>query len=261
MQTTTCPSPRETNCSTDNRTWDRAVVATGGGHDASSGAGEAGAAARPPSAGIEPMIERARKRDMQAIGALYEHFSPEVFRYLYRQTGDRELTADLTGQVFVRVIEAIDGGHAWRQSFPGWLHRIAQNLLIDHVRATRRRPQCALSEEIATTGENGMDEEVDRQLVAREIWQAVGELKPEHAQVLFLRFAGDLSHAEVGRRFGMSEVAVKVTQHRAIRNLRTRLADQTVTPLQAQWLARRGPTRSLRGGVCPTAGTEPCTDC
>ncbi len=252
MPTTTRPAPRPTAQQGKTPAWDRAIVAAGGGNGATDGSPRAGASARTPDTAIESIIERARKRDPQALGALYEHFSPDVYRYLYRHTGDRELTADLTDHVFVRVLEAIDGGHTWQRSFPGWLNRIARNLLIDHVRATRRRPQCELSEETATTGENGMDDEVDRQLVAHEIWKAVGELKPEQAQVLFLRFARDLSHAEVGRLFGMSEVAVKVTQHRAIRTLRDRLADgaSLQAPRQGRGgAATRRPCGSVRAPV------------
>jgi RNA polymerase sigma-70 factor (ECF subfamily) len=251
MSQTTYPPTHPVDRARDTVPWDGAIVAAPGGAHPAHAAPDAAASAGLPGATdaeLDLVIERARGRDERALGELYQRFSPEIYRYFHRNTRDHELAADLTNHVFVRVIEAIDKGNTWHQSFPGWLHRIARNLLIDNLRATQRRPQCMLSEDIASTGEPGLDDRddhVDRQILAREIWAAVSELKPEHAELLVLHFANDLSHAEVGRLLKKSEGAVKVSQHRAIRSLHDRVAGSPV--LQAWRAGRTGRHMPMRG--------------
>lgn len=181
----------------------------------------------PASYPLETLLDQTRRGDRAALGALYDRFSADIFRYLCRRTGDAEVAADLTAEVFVRVIQAIDDNRAWRLSFTGWLYRIARNLLIDHVRVVRRRPQCGLPDSLASDHGPTIEEEGDRQLLARDVRAAVAELKPEYAAVLRLRFTEDLSQTEVGRRLGKTEGTVKVTQHRALKALRVRMLQRT----------------------------------
>ncbi len=57
-----------------------------------------------------------------------------IYRYLYRLTGDRELAADLTQEVFVRAIRA---GAEFQELTAPWLFRVATNLANDHFRRQR----------------------------------------------------------------------------------------------------------------------------
>lgn len=169
---------------------------------------------------LEQLLEQARGGDQVALGLLYKRFSPAIFRYLRHHAADAELAADLTADVFVRVLEAIRNGHTWHRSFTGWIYRIARNVLVDHVRRVGRRPQTELADREPRADVLGMDEEVERRQVAREVQAAIDELRPSYAQLLRLRFADDLTQADIGRKMGKSEVTVKVTQHRALRALR-----------------------------------------
>ena len=67
----------------------------------------------------------------------------------------------------------------------------------------------------------------EEQALARErranVRTAVGGLRPEQQRVLALRFVGDLSAAEIGRTLGKSAEAVRVSLHRALRDLRGRV--------------------------------------
>jgi RNA polymerase sigma-70 factor (ECF subfamily) len=170
-----------------------------------------------PEDALEPVLAQARNGDPAAFRTVYDQFGPAIFRFFCRRTGDAEVAADLTSEVFLRVHRAIDADQTWRVSFTSWLYRIARNQLIDHLRSVRRRPQTELTDALPYAGGDGMDEHVDRRLVAREVRRVLHELRPEYAQVLRLRFFKEMSHAEIGRALGKSEAAIKVTHHRALR--------------------------------------------
>jgi RNA polymerase sigma-70 factor (ECF subfamily) len=170
---------------------------------------------------LQGLLAGARRGDPEALGALYDRYSPAIYRYLYRRCGDAALAEDLTGTTFLRMLEAIDESQAWTQSFSGWLYRIAHNLLTDHLRARSRHPESELPESLA--GSIRPEERIGRLLETDTVREAINRLKAEYAEVLILRFAEGLSHARVAEHLGKSEGAVKVMQHRALKALRVQL--------------------------------------
>jgi RNA polymerase sigma-70 factor (ECF subfamily) len=172
---------------------------------------------------LEQVLARAQRGAPDALDAVYRRFQPDIQRYLQRRTGDPALAADLTSDVFVSVLEAIQSGRAWRTSFTSWLYRIAQHRLIDHIRRTRRRGECGLSESMATGGRASMDDHVERAVLADDVREAIGTLRPAEARIIRLRFRDDLTHADVGRLVGKHANAVKVAQFRALRRMRSQI--------------------------------------
>jgi RNA polymerase sigma-70 factor (ECF subfamily) len=56
---------------------------------------------------------------------------------------------------------------------------------------------------------------------------AIKELKPDYQDVIILRFVEDLSLKETAAILKKSEGAVKLTQHRAIKELKKKLGDDS----------------------------------
>jgi RNA polymerase sigma-70 factor (ECF subfamily) len=208
---------------------DRRAPSTDNARRRSSATGRA--AASPTGAALDDralqaIMDRAGRGDKEALGTLYDMYSPRIYRYLYRRTGNAAVAEDLTSNVFVRVIEAISAQHCWHDSFTGWLYRIAQNQFIDHVRQVGRRPQAELPETMPCPLAAEMEEDVLRHCSGDDVRAALNDLRPEYATVLTLRFTEGLSHAEVGRMLGKNADAVKVTQHRALKSLRQKLVQR-----------------------------------
>lgn len=172
---------------------------------------------------LQQIIARARDGNTEALGMLYDRYSPAIYRYLYRRTGDGVLSEDLTGTVFLKMLEALKKNQAWDTSFSGWLYRIAHNLLTDHMRARGRRPESELPDTLPTGGTR-LEDRVERDIATDAVRKALHQLKPEYTEVLLMRFTEGLSHADVAARLGKTETAVKVTQHRALKALRVRLS-------------------------------------
>lgn len=172
---------------------------------------------------LAQLIGRARDGHTDALGALYDRYSPAIYRYLYRRSGDAVLSEDLTGTVFLKMLEALKKGQAWDDSFSGWLYRIAHNLLTDYMRARGRRPESELPETLPAGGAR-LEDRVERAIATEAVRKALHQLKPEYTEVLLMRFTEGLSHADVAARLGKTETAVKVTQHRALKALRSRMS-------------------------------------
>ena len=164
-------------------------------------------------------------RDRRAFAEVYRRHLPRVYRYLLAQLGDKAAAEELTSQTFLAALEGL-AGYRGDGPFAAWLLRIARNKLADAQR--RRRPLVSLE---AAAELPATDAPPERAALARleleEVACLVRGLTPERAEALTLRIFAGLSLAEAGTVMGRSEDAVKMLVHRAIRDLRERMARQS----------------------------------
>jgi RNA polymerase sigma-70 factor (ECF subfamily) len=173
----------------------------------------------------ETLLKRARAYDERAIGELYDQYAPLIYGYLYRRVHDAQVAEDLTGDVFVRMLQAIRAGQEWHTSFRGWLYRIAHNLVVDHFRKLPPVSPTAIPEDLAGHTDNP-DSIVARRSQYQHLSLALRRLTSEQQQVLALRFGERLTAREVAEIMGKSVGAVEVQQHRALAALRRILGDE-----------------------------------
>ena len=167
------------------------------------------------------MVERAAKNDPEAIASLYDLYAPKIYNYIYHRVNDPIMAEDLTGQVFLRMIEAVRADRAWQSSFSGWLYRIAHNLIVDHY---RKRSQATFSDIDDTphllVGDNDPYKTAAARQEGEALLRAVQSLTEEQAQVVALRFFEGYSIAQVAAILDKTEGAIKALQYRAVASLR-----------------------------------------
>ena len=178
----------------------------------------------------EELARAAQQGDAASFGHLYERYFNKIHRYLSSKVGNTTEAEDLAEQVFVKALTSI-GGYRWMGvRFQAWLFRIAHNHFVDYVRGRPRRAGEPLDESLpdqrpAADPETWLAEKVTRQALI----EAVGRLTDLQQRVIVLRFAGGLSSAEVARRLGKTESAVKALQHAALRGLQRQLAGEALS--------------------------------
>jgi RNA polymerase sigma-70 factor (ECF subfamily) len=166
------------------------------------------------------LLERAKQYDSAALGQVYDRYAPRVYEYVYRRVGRAALAEDLTGDVFVRVIQAIRSERAWHTSFQAWLFRIAHNVVVDHY---RRRPKAGFVslDEVQVAADRdsfsgGAPDVLDRAWLRG----AICRLTPDQQQVLALRYGEGLTAREAAIVLHKTTGAVEALQRRALAALR-----------------------------------------
>jgi RNA polymerase sigma-70 factor (ECF subfamily) len=177
-------------------------------------------AARPMTPEQQALLLRASRCDPAALTAVYDQYVGRIYTYIYRRVGEVELAEDLTGQVFMRMLEAVYAGRPWQTSFSGWLYRIAHNLVIDYYRRRGRATFVDIDEVIAPSPHGQPQPSVEAMLDSEQLRQALCKVTEEQAQVISLRFLEDLSIAETAEIMGKTEGAIKALQYRAVSALR-----------------------------------------
>ena len=158
----------------------------------------------------------AARADRRAYGLSYRRYLNRVYRYAFSRTGDPGMAEELTSTIF---LDALEGLHRYtpRGTFAAWLFTIARRRCADVYRSSPPLP--LLSEALpAFVGQPETENERNDSFLRLE--NILAGLDREELDLLRLRYAADLSHAEIGRIIGKREGATKMALSRLIRRMR-----------------------------------------
>lgn len=175
-----------------------------------------------PNASERALVQRALRGDPDAIAHLYETYADEIFRFCLVRVRDRAVAEDLTGEVFINMVEALPRYVDLGVPFRAWLYRIAHARAMDFWRRMARRPSTDLQDDLPD-GTPSPEQLTLQQLDAHALRAAMQELTEEQRQVIQLRFVEGYRPEETARLMNKTEGAVKALQHRALRQLAKRL--------------------------------------
>ena len=172
-------------------------------------------------AGEHALVAAAREGSVAAFALLVERHHAAILRYLARQTGDRELAADLAQETFLDAYRSL-GRLGEEVSFAAWLHRIARHNLLPAWRRRRLRRFVSLDRlrgggepAAASADEAACDE---RDLIQR----ALDGLGPALREALVLHDLQGFTGREVGAILGISPAAARQRVARARARFRER---------------------------------------
>lgn len=165
------------------------------------------------------LIQRAKQGDPAAFAELYDRHQPAVFRYIFYQVRDAALAEDLTGEVFVRLVEKVDGFTYRGRPLLAWLYTIARNLVTDHHRRATRTPDVSLGEGLVADT-TGPEAAAEQSLDAERVNAAIACLTEGQRQVILLKFIEGFDNETAAQTLDKSVGAVKSLQHRALVELR-----------------------------------------
>lgn len=165
------------------------------------------------------LISGAGQGSTAAWEQLVRQHQEPAFRLAYLILGDAAEAEDVVQEAFVRAYLKLDTFDGTRPFRP-WLLGIAANLARNRRRslgrywaALRRYWQ---NEPTATTNKPDWD----GRLEARQLWQAVRQLRPLAQEIIYLRYFLDLSEAETAVTLDIAPGTAKSRLHRALQQLR-----------------------------------------
>lgn len=172
------------------------------------------------------LLDRIAQGDRDAAESLVDATYERVFALLVRLTGrDRDLAADLTQETYRKAWTALDRFDG-RSRVATWLHRIAYNTFLNHV----RRPRLVDAEDdpaahVADPGP-GQGERMDRREVATRLRRAVMGLPEDLRFTVAARFWAELPVSEIARLEHVTGAAIRKRLQKAQGELRRAMAEE-----------------------------------
>jgi RNA polymerase sigma-70 factor, ECF subfamily len=147
-----------------------------------------------------------------------------VYRYVCYRLNDQYIAEDITGDVFVRLLQAVQDKRGPRSNLKAWLLATASHIVTDHIRRSYRRPTEVLPEDVIDPTSLPGDA-YDRQEQVLNFRKAFNRLTSDQQHVLSLRFGEGYSLEETASLLKKKVNAVKALQFRALAALQRYIGD------------------------------------
>ena len=140
--------------------------------------------------------------DDKARHELYTRYAAYLFALCIRYVGDRELARDLMHDGMIKIFDTI-GKYKPTGSLKSWCARVTVNLVIDHLRKSRRLETVSIDQTQEKIPEP-QNEEIAK-IPKTELMRMVGEL-PETKRVIFNLFCVEgYSHKDIAQMLDIKE--------------------------------------------------------
>ncbi|MBP6864106.1 MAG: sigma-70 family RNA polymerase sigma factor [Candidatus Didemnitutus sp.] len=170
------------------------------------------------------IVKRVQAGEVAAFDVLIRKYRERLFGVVYNLTSNREDTADLVQDAFIKAFQSINRFQG-QSSFFTWLYKIAVNTTLSHLRKNRLRTFFSLekiqqdepSSEILAqlTDKTGADRDTYLHELQEKLNEALQKLSIKHRTVITLFEIDGLSHGEIADIMECSEGTVRSRLHYA----------------------------------------------
>ena len=180
------------------------------------------------------VVQRVQAGDVAAFDQLILKYRERLYGVIYNMTSNREDTADLVQDAFIKAFQSINR-FAGQSAFFTWLYRIAINSALTHLRKNRLRTFFSLeqvneddkpsAEVLAalTDDANGADRGTFVRELQEKLNEAMMKLSIKHRTVITLFEIDGLSHDEIADIMKCSVGTVRSRLHYAKQLLQSEL--------------------------------------
>jgi RNA polymerase sigma factor (sigma-70 family) len=174
------------------------------------------------------LVAAAAAKDEAAFSMLYRRYLPVVLRWCLRETGNRELAADLSAEVFAAALISARRYRPEQGSVLAWLLGIARNKLLESRR--RKRVEDSARRRLRLEPMPLSDADLDRvdELASldAEILALVEELPAPLRSALAARVVQERSYEEIAAELSCSQSVVRQRVSRALKTLRSQMEER-----------------------------------
>lgn len=177
-------------------------------------------------------VNTSTQQQQQFIDFYNAHLE-KIYRFAFYKTNQNTTIAeDITAEVFLKAYQAYQSNTAIKLSSP-WIFRICQNHLVDYYRSFKNKFSESLdetrTEAIGEQTSTHFVQEIERKDSIRILLDALKFLTPAQKDVIILRYINDYSVAETAQVLAITEGAVRVRVHDALKRLKSYVNNKRIT--------------------------------
>ena len=167
------------------------------------------------------------QRNTSAFQILFDRYHVQIFNFILKYIGNRELGQDLLQETFTRVWFAAHTFDLRSGNFKGWIYKIALNITRNEMAKKRYDYQYFDISEIsdspiepAYADTEQPDVNLDRSELRNTIFNALKQLKPHLREIIIFKLYQQLKFKEIAHITDTPEGTLKARFHRAIAQLK-----------------------------------------
>ena len=158
---------------------------------------------------------------VEQLGLLFERYHLKLYNFFLRTTADKELSHDLTQNVFERILK-YKKSYKEGASFKSWFYRIARNVKIDHYK--KQKMQTSSLDDVHA--DRNLDfasmggQNIERKERIQLLHESLNLLPSDKREILVLSQLEELEYREIAQILDITENSARVKVHRALKSLK-----------------------------------------
>jgi RNA polymerase sigma-70 factor (ECF subfamily) len=176
----------------------------------------------------ERLLSAVAGRDGQAFAAFYRRHLPAVLRFMLRETGDREVAADLAAEVFAAVLLSARSYRSHGESALPWVLGIARHKLLMSLRRGRVEARARRKLGFRPVAVDDADlERIERlaDSAAGRLSELVAGLPEKERHAVQSHIVEERSYREIACELRCSELVVRKRVSRGLAHLREQMQE------------------------------------
>lgn len=158
----------------------------------------------------------------KTFSKIYDKYINKIYRFIFLKVSSQEIAEDLCSEVFTRGWESLKKGQKIENP-QAFLYQIARNLVIDHYREKGRYKTVSADYVEMADPRLALEEKAFLNSDVDNIKLALSDINENYREIIVWRYLDELSVPEIAKMLDKSETAVRVTLHRALKSLKTRV--------------------------------------
>lgn len=158
------------------------------------------------------LIKKIKKRNSKsAADELISKYYKEIYIYAYKQTSDKEISMDLTQEIFISVLKSILNFDESKASFRTWLYRIATNKVVDYFRSKNYKYDTTTEniEDMQIEDETDFTVKLEYKEDVEKIQGIVNKLSSDHQEIFRFKIFLESTFTEISEILKIPESTVK----------------------------------------------------
>jgi RNA polymerase sigma factor (sigma-70 family) len=174
------------------------------------------------------LVARIARGDRDAFGTIYDRYLPLVLRWSLRETGNREVAADLAAETFAAALIASPRYRSQKGSVGTWLLGIARNKLRESRRRMRVEDSARrrLGLEPVALSEHDFERVEELASLDPDVLGLLESLSPTLREAVSEHVVFERSYEEIASELSCSESVVRQRVSRGLRTLRSELEER-----------------------------------
>jgi RNA polymerase sigma-70 factor, ECF subfamily len=172
---------------------------------------------------LKDATQQVRQMDLHALGVLFDHYYPQIYRYVCFRLGESDATNELIDLVFQEIIVGLQKQRLPEDDLSPWIFKTAARLVDGRQRSHQGQKNASPGFPSTSSAESDHDE---FSWLGKLTRKCLDQLPPLQQHLVALRFSQSLSLEEIAQITGKTINELRLMQTEALTSLRLYLEEE-----------------------------------
>lgn len=171
---------------------------------------------------LEILVKLLKKKDTRGLEYLYKEYSSLIFKVANGILNDRELSKEVTSDVFLKVWNNIKKFDEQYEKFPAWMMLITRYTAIDRLRKEIKHKNYENIDDINLKAKSNVETQVIAKCEVSFLSKEINNMNDIDKEIFIRRFYDDSKVSDIGKKMGITEKFINLRIFRGRKKLRER---------------------------------------